>query len=149
MSSSSASSLLLVGARGWAIAAGRALGSRVGWLGGAPALLLAGRERVTAVLGAQVVWRRRKAGLPAEEWEEVPPAHDPELLRRQVGGVHDPVEDQAAREEASPPDRQEREEIGHGRGRRRRRVVGVGARARHPHLDELEQRGCQRKGRDG
>src|SRR6266487_3045628 len=98
MSSSSASSLLLVGARGWALAAGRALGSRVGWLG-ALALLLVGRGRVTPLIGAQVVWRRCEAWLPAEEREEVAPAHDPELLRRQVGGVHDPVEDQAAREE--------------------------------------------------
>src|SRR5206468_3010413 len=117
MSSFSASSFLLVRAAGWAIAAGRARGSRVGWLSGPFALLLAWRQRDAALLrSAQVIRRRRPARLPAEERKEVPPAHDPELLRSQVGGVDDPVEDQAAREEASPPDRQEREEVGHGGG---------------------------------
>ena len=48
--------------------------------------------------------RRREARLPAEEGEQVAPAHDPELLYHQVGGVHDPVQDQAAREEAAPDD---------------------------------------------
>src|SRR5213593_3275317 len=135
MSSSSASSLLLVRAAGWTVATGRARGSRVGWLGGLLAGLLAGRKRVLSPLrSAQVVGRRREGRLPAEEREEVPPAHDPELLGSQVGGVDDPVEDQAAREEASPPDRQEREEVGHGGGGRRRRVVGIRARARHAHL---------------
>src|SRR3989337_993980 len=124
MSSLSASSLLL--ATG-ALAGPRGCGCPGAGGGGLPGLIL----RVAAIRAVAARGRRqqrafrhrREARVPAEEREEVAEAHDRVLLDDEIGGVDDPVEDQSAREEPAPPDRQQREEIGHRVRRGRRRVA--------------------------
>src|ERR1700693_1889761 len=114
MSSLSASAFLVGGAGRLAVgAAGRGPGTWGGSCRGAPPRGAAS-QRLSAGGGTQQrgLRLRDEARLPAKEGEEIAPAHDPELLRNQVGGVHHPVKDQAAREEAAPPDGQQRKEVG-------------------------------------
>src|SRR6266508_6760993 len=101
MSSPSASSLLSGSARPGPVAARGGTLTRCGWLAAARSCGWALRPGLPRLRAAKQrgLDGRRESGMPAEEREQVAPAHDQELLHDDGRSQHRVVEDQAAREE--------------------------------------------------